>query len=169
MTKSNIYIYFLFRLLLLGVCRVIKPTGPLDGILGGRFLVAFTACLFTGAVKATLIGLLVSEDSLSFIEKITLFLVIPLPPLLMALFSTIGFTRNSFKVMIYRPELIIMPIGNNDTYLIHTIHITFKNYTGGRLGQAQNMVLDLILKRSRKIRNCGYLQNRIFFIYFILK
>ena len=36
-----------------------------------------------------------------------------------------------------------------------------KELDRGRLGQAQSMVLDLILKRFRKIRYWGRLQNRI--------
>ena len=111
---TSIYIYFLiFRLLLLGVCRIIKPTGPLDGLLGGRFLTAFAACLFTGAAKATLIGWLVAID-ISITEKMTLFFIIYLPLLFMALFSTIGFTKSNYQLLIYKPEFIIMPTGTND-------------------------------------------------------
>ena len=120
---TSIYIYFLiFRLLLLGVCRIIKPTGPLDGLLGGRFLTAFAACLFTGAAKGALIGFLVAIPGIymSYIEKIALFFVISLPPLFMALRGTIAFTRNSLKIIIYKPELITMPIG---TYYIQHIHM----------------------------------------------
>ena len=118
MMKSNIYINFFFRLLLLGVCRVIKPTGPLDGLLGGRFLTAFAACLFTGAAKAALIGFLaaIKEDYMSNTEKMTLFFVISLPPLFMALFSTIGFTKSNFKILIYKPEFIIMPTGRSEIF-----------------------------------------------------
>ena len=110
---TSVYIYFLFRLLLLGVCRVIKPTGPLDGLLGGRFLTAFAACLFTGAAKAALIGSFIgfSEYFMSITEKMILFFVISLPPLFMALFSTIGFTKSNLKILIYKPEFIIMPTG----------------------------------------------------------
>ena len=94
---------------------MIKPTGPLNGLLGGRFLTAFAACLFTGAAKATLIGWIVAipVNSMSYIDKIALSFVISLPPLFMALFSTIAFTTNSLKIIIYKPELIIMPIGTN--------------------------------------------------------
>ena len=103
-----------FRLLLLGVCRVVKPTGPLDGLLGGRFLTAFAACLFTGAAKGALFGFFVTipESFMSITEKMTLFFVISLPPLFMALFSTIGFTKSNLKILIYKPEFIIMPTGN---------------------------------------------------------
>ena len=95
------------------MCRVIKPKGPLDGLLGGRFMTAFAACLFTIGAKATLLGWLVAvpEDYMTITEKMTLFFVIFLPPLFMALFSTIGFTMRNFKLLIYKPELIIMPTG----------------------------------------------------------
>ena len=102
----------------MGVCRVIKPTGPLDGLLGGRFLTAFAACLFTGLAKGGLIAWLVGipEDYMSITEKMTLFFVISLPPLFMALFSTIGFTKSNFKLLIYKPEFIIMPTGTNESF-----------------------------------------------------
>ena len=114
----------------MGVCRVIKPTGPLDGLLGGRFLTAFAACLFTGAAKGALIGFLVAipVNSMSYIEKIGLFFVISLPPLFMAIFSTIAFTRNSFKIIIFKPELIIMPIGTYYIY-IHTYNYIYFSVT----------------------------------------
>ena len=104
----------------MGVCRVIKPTGPLDGLLGGRFLTAFAACLFTGLAKGALIGWFteIPETYLSITKKITLFLVISLPPLFMALFSTIGFTKSNLKILIYKPEFIIMPTGTNENFRI---------------------------------------------------
>ena len=118
----QIYIYFLFRLLLLGVCRVIKPTGPLDGLLGGRFLTAFAACLFTIGAKGNLIGWLVTlyglREDVSITEIITLIFVISLPPLFMALFSTIGFSKSNFKLLIYKPEFIIMPTGRTGNFRI---------------------------------------------------
>ena len=111
---SNDYFHFYFRLLMLGVCRIIKPSGPLDGLLGGRFLTAFAACLFTFIAKGVLIGFIciLPEEFLIVNEKITLVFSVTLLPLLMALLSTIGFTRNSFKIIIFKPELIIMPTGN---------------------------------------------------------
>ena len=104
----------------MGVCRVIKPTGPLDGLLGGRFLTAFAACLFTGAAKGAPIGLLVAipEDYMSITEKMTLFFIISLSPLFMALFSTIGFTKSNYKILIYKPEFIIMPTGTTESFRI---------------------------------------------------
>ena len=126
-TVSLVYLYFLFRLLLLGVCRVIKPTGPLDGLLGGRFLTAFAACLFTGAAKGALIGWFVVISESSMEDALFFGSIISLPPLFMAIFSTMAFSRNSFKIIIYKPELIIMPIG---TYLlhIHTWNLYFFSY-----------------------------------------
>ena len=110
---------------------MIKPTGPLDGLLGGRFLTAFAACLSTLVAKGALIGLLVSipVSLMSYIVKVALFFVISLPPLFMALFSTIAFTRNSFKIIIYKPELIIMPIGTYYIYKYTYIRFIFFSVT----------------------------------------
>ena len=97
----------------MGVCRVIKPTGPLDGLLGGRFLTAFAACLFTILAKGVLIGVLAAlpEVRMTVTEKTTYFFILSLPPLFMAVLTTIGFTRDSLKLLVYKSELIIMPIG----------------------------------------------------------
>ena len=103
-----------FRLLLFGVCRTIKPTGPLGGLLGGRFLTAFLACGCTGATKGAFLGFIV-ESTTNFYSNTTsnaviMTMVIFLPPLFLSLFSTIGFNKNSFKILISHPELVIMPI-----------------------------------------------------------
>ena len=95
----------------MGVCRVIKPTGPLDGLLGGRFLTAFAACYFTILAKGILISLVAAIPEMTVTEKTTYFLILYLPPLFMAVLTTIGFTRDSLKIFVLKPELIIMPIG----------------------------------------------------------
>ena len=110
--RVNIFFPF-YRLLLLGVCRVIQPSGPLDGLLGGRFLTAFAACLFTILSKGVLIAMLapIREDDMTVNEKTTFVLILFLPPLFIAVLTTIGFTRDSLKIFVYKPELIIMPTG----------------------------------------------------------
>ena len=104
-----------FRLLLFGVCRTIKPTGPLEGLLGGRFLTAFLACLCTGATKGVILGSIVASSERYYLlittaTAATMTMIVFLPPFLLALFSTIGFNKNSFKILLSHPELVIMPI-----------------------------------------------------------
>ena len=51
------WLYFNLRTLLFGVCRTISPTGPLHGLLGGRFIIAFFASLASVVTKGLSIGL----------------------------------------------------------------------------------------------------------------
>ena len=46
----------MFRILLFGIVRTIRPLGPLDGLLGGRFILAFLSVLFLILAKALFIG-----------------------------------------------------------------------------------------------------------------
>ena len=43
---------------MLGVCRTILPTGPMQGLLGGRFIVALLASLSSLVSKALSVGML---------------------------------------------------------------------------------------------------------------
>ena len=40
-----------------GVCRTISPIGPFQGLLGGRFLLAFLSCLSSVISKALSVGM----------------------------------------------------------------------------------------------------------------
>ena len=43
---------------MLGVCRTISPTGPMQGLLGGRFILALLASLSSVVSKALSVGML---------------------------------------------------------------------------------------------------------------
>ena len=105
-------------MLLFGVCRTIKPTGPLEGLLGGRFLTAFAATLFSGVAKGGLLAIAIvvvaynsPNHNTSVLVPITMTMIIFFPTFLLALFSTIGFSKNSLKILLIHPELVIMPTG----------------------------------------------------------
>ena len=112
--------------MMLGVCSNIKPSGPLDGTLGGRFLTAFCACLFTGIAKMVLVtwvaNLPTPEDiqnlpelpisgSLTTLQKAMWIMILILPPLLLAIISIIGLSIKSVKILRRHPEIIIMQTG----------------------------------------------------------
>ena len=116
-TLLNIYHNIInLRALLFGVCRTISPTGPLDGILGGRFITVFFASLFLILGRAW--AIIVFFYFLQFYSynitnpvKVVLVLSLFIPQLILSLFSTIGFSKNSFKVIFHHPYLILMPTG----------------------------------------------------------
>ena len=101
-----------------GITRTIHPFGPLSGMLGGRFLLAYLACTFHGMAKAGIIGIVVFfmyyglgstklESSTATGYVLSLFL----PQFLMALYSTVGFSLNSFKTIFHHSELLLLPSG----------------------------------------------------------
>ena len=55
----------LFRILLYGVIRTIRPLGPLDGLLGGRFIVTFLSVLCIIVAKGVLIAIVVDLYTVS--------------------------------------------------------------------------------------------------------
>ena len=101
-----------------GITRTIHPSGPLDGLLGGRFILSFFACTFHKLSKAVLIGWFVlcrytggqsaqikTPVAMGFISALFL------PQFLMSIYSTIGFSVNSFKTIFHHIELILLPTG----------------------------------------------------------
>ena len=85
-------------------------------MLGGRFLTAFAATLFSGLTKGGLLAIVVITYkaqilNTSVLVPITMAIIFFLPTFLLALFSTIGFSKNSLKILLIHPELVIMPTG----------------------------------------------------------
>ena len=106
------WLYFNLRTLLFGVCRTISPTGPLHGLLGGRFIIAFFASLASVVTKGLSIGLVLhflskKSSSTKILYSVSLFS----PQLIMALFCTIGFSKKSFEVILDHSDLILQPTG----------------------------------------------------------
>ena len=101
-----------------GVARTIQPSGPLDGLLRGRFILSYLACTFHGLAKAVTIGWAVyftymGPPSVRFEASVTMGFIsaLFLPQFLMSICTTIGFSVNSFKTIFYHIELLLLPSG----------------------------------------------------------
>ena len=114
----------MLRILLYGVIRTIRPLGPLDGLLGGRFIVAFLSVLCLILAKGAVIGIVVEAytprqwtiyDELTELTALSGALMIIglqfIPQLMLALFTTIGFSSSSMKLILYHPETLLLPSG----------------------------------------------------------
>ena len=112
--------HYCFRTLLFGVCGILSSSnGPCDGMLGGRFILLFFTCvsfltykglLFT-QVMASAIVKMGSQYGLSMLFSITLMTILFIPQMLLSIFSTIGFSKNSFKLIFQHPELLLITTG----------------------------------------------------------
>ena len=99
-----------------GVARTIHPSGSLDGLLGGRFILSFLACTFHGLAKMVTFGFIVLSTYERKKERghsaaVGLISALFLPQFLMSIYSTIGFSVNSFKTILYHIELLLLPTG----------------------------------------------------------
>ena len=110
----------LFRILLYGVIRTIRPLGPLDGLLGGRFIVTFLSVLCIIVAKGVLIAIVVDLYTVSAasgrlrttLSGATVIIGLQfIPQLMLALFTTIGFSWSSMKLILYHPETLLLPSG----------------------------------------------------------
>ena len=103
------------RLLVYGICRIIKPSGHFDGLLNFRFLLVFGVCLTVGASKGIVFGFIVTRWVESSIkddyEAILLVSILFLPQLLTSLFATVGCSVNSLKFLFEHPEATLLPTG----------------------------------------------------------
>ena len=98
--------------------RTIKPCGPLNGLLGGRFILAFLACIFLGLSKGIAIGYIVFQviggydpPGPSVIQVVGSLSALFIPQLFLAILSTTGFSFKSMKKIFYHIELLILPSG----------------------------------------------------------
>ena len=108
----------LFRSLLYGMIRSIRPLGPLDGLLGGRFILAFLSVLCILGAKGVFIGTVVIsyydvEVSLSLSTSILLVGLQFVPQLILATFTVIGFSWSSIKLIPYHPEILLLSSGKH--------------------------------------------------------
>ena len=107
-----------FRFMIYGVARTIHPSGPLDGLLGGRFILSFLASTFHGLAKMVTIGCVVytmfaGSPHRRIKASVAIGLISPLfiPQFLMSIYATIGFSVNSLKTILYHIELLLLPTG----------------------------------------------------------
>ena len=104
----------LFRILLYGIIRTIRPLGPLDGLLGGRFILAFLSVLCILGAKGVFIGSVVISYYDFEVPLSTSILVVGLqfiPQLILATFTVIGFSWSSMKLIPYHPETLLLSSG----------------------------------------------------------
>ena len=94
------------RILLYGVIRTIRPLGPLDGLLGGRFIVAFLSVLCLILAKGVFIAIVVVALPLS--SSVIIVGMQFIPQIMLALFTTIGFSWSSMKLILHHPEAILL-------------------------------------------------------------
>ena len=99
----------MFRILLYGVIRTIRPLGPLDGLLGGRFIVAFLSVLCLILAKGVFIAIVVVALPLS--SSVIIVGMQFIPQIMLALFTTIGFSWSSMKLILHHPETILLSTG----------------------------------------------------------
>ena len=103
----------MFRILLYGVIRTIRPQGPLDGLLGGRFIVAFLSVLCLIGAKGVLMAIVVDVYSVDLtLSASTMMIGLQfVPQIILALFTTIGFSWSSMKLIVHHPETLLLPSG----------------------------------------------------------
>ena len=107
-----IIVFKLFRILLFGIVRTIRPLGPLNGLLGGRFILAFLSVLFLVLAKGLFLADVVDPLSLIPLSISTMLIGLQfVPQLILACFTTIGFSWNSAKLIAYHPETLLLSAG----------------------------------------------------------
>ena len=105
----------MFRFLLFGIVRTILPLGPLDGLLGGRFILAFLSVFCLILAKGLFIAfVVVGHYGVSVLSLSTATMIIGLqfvPQIILACFTTIGFSWNSMKLILHHPETLLLSSG----------------------------------------------------------
>ena len=96
-----------------------RPLGPLDGLLGGRFILAFLSVLCILLAKMFYVASVVIENDESGLSPLLAILMIGLqfvPQLILAIFTTIGFSWNSLKLILYHPETVVLSTGTHKKF-----------------------------------------------------
>ena len=91
-----------------------RPLGPLDGLLGGRFILAFFSVLCILLAKMFYVAIVVIENDENGLSPLFAILMIGLqfvPQLILAISTTIGFSWNSLKLILYHPETVVLSTG----------------------------------------------------------
>ena len=122
----------LFRILLYGIIRSIRPLGPLDGLMGGRFILVLLSVLAIMGAKGVYIAQVValypgaevfSDNELDLsLSSVTLMIGLLFVPqlIMLALVTTIGCSWSSIALIPYHSETLLLPSG---TLLIDSFKI----------------------------------------------
>ena len=121
----------LLRILLYGIIRSIRPLGPLDGLMGGRFIlvllsiisiliakgvyIAQVAAQYPNAIKIYNESAGAYERVLSLSSVILMIGLLFVPQLMLALVTTIGCSWSSITLIPYHPETLLLPSGTLDS------------------------------------------------------
>ena len=120
----------MFRILLYGIIRSIPPLGPLDGLIGGRFILVLLSVLSLIGAKGVYIGSVVAEypgsqvfpqtdeHVLSLSSATLMFGLQFVPQFMLALVTTIGCSRSSIALILYHSETLLLPSGTLDSLKI---------------------------------------------------
>ena len=109
----------MFRILVFGVIRTIRPFEE-----GGRFIVVFLSVLCLLVAKMVFIGEVVSRYTqayLSLSAATTMIGLLFVPQLILAIFTSVGFSVSSMKLIAYHPETLLLSSGK------HLKSANFKN------------------------------------------
>ena len=102
-------------ILLFGIIRSIRPLGPLDGLMGGRFILCFLSvlCILCAKMGYVVAVAIAYDDGYgTSIRAATLMIVFQfVPQIILAIFTTIGFSWNSIKLIVYHPETLLLSSG----------------------------------------------------------
>ena len=130
----------MFRILLFGIIRTIRPLGPLDGHLGGRFILAFFSVLCLIGAKAVFIAFVNIEytlntrsDGLSLsLSTAAMIVGLQFLPQLLLSSTSIGFWRSwsSIKLILLHPETLLLSSGKH-----------FVNHEKVKIGQIFSILL----------------------------
>ena len=99
----------MFRILVYGVIRTIRPLEK-----GGRFIVVFLSVLSLLVAKLFFIALVVIsyiETYLSLSAATTMIGLLFVPQLILAFFTSVGFSLSSMKLIAYHPETLLLSSG----------------------------------------------------------
>ena len=111
----------MFRILLFGIIRTIRPEGPLDGLLGGRFIVVFLSVLcilgFKGGFIANVVVLYYEYKSTLSLSTATMIIALQfVPQIILSVCTTVGFSSSSMKMIIYHPETLLLSSGKQSNH-----------------------------------------------------
>ena len=99
----------------MGKCTTVKPIGPLDGILTGRFLMVFIASLSLMLSRGLFIANIVKiEARLDFTIPLAIAMnsLLFTPQLLLALCAVATWRKNVIlKIIFLHCDLILLPVG----------------------------------------------------------
>ena len=142
----------LAKCLKFGVCRLIAEGGAMDGYFTCRFFMAFLSCGSVLWAKGFMIGVIevvildVHRSSIQVAMAFCFGLFIP--NMALALWSSVGSSKSSLKMLIHHPSIIILPMFT---------FFTFSKMSTGCCGKEDNRVrFSPVYTCINILISCGY-------------